>query len=180
MEGRYKAGQGGESISQGKTIEKVMSVAANPQYAQSDAKDTDWVGNTKNTRTLPVSDIDLEFLSRISRTLEDIKLTKVRCEGMVPGSESNELDRPKSRYGSSKEIQTAMAEKKKNHQRKEEKREKVLLDKEKDLWENENWRDRVKDLSSSFSKLNPIDEGKKIVTGRGQAFVVDLDLLEDF
>ena len=139
-----------------------MSAATATQYQASSDKDY----------PLPVSATDQLFLARISSTLEDIKMTKV-------GGSSGEQARPKSRYGSSIKIQQAMAEKKRDHHKREETREKVLLEKEKDLWENQNWRDRVKDLSSSFSKLTPINEGNKIVAGRGQAFVVDLDLLED-
>ena len=43
---------------------------------------------------------------------------------------------------------------------------------EKELWETGDWRDHVKDLNCSFSKLPPINRGKKIA-GRGQAFVVE-------
>ena len=43
---------------------------------------------------------------------------------------------------------------------------------EKELWETGDWRDHVKDLNGSFSKLPPINRGKKIA-GKGQAFVVE-------
>ena len=139
-----------------------MSVTTATQYLPGSEKD----------HPLLVSATDQIFLARMSSTLQDIKMTKL--------SSGEQVDRPKSRYGSSMKIQQAMAEKRMDHNKKEEKREKVLLEKEKDLWENENWRERVKDLSSSFSKLTPINEGNKIVAGRGQAFVVDLDLLDFF
>ena len=126
---------------------------------------------SSDLQTVAVSTVDKEFLERIAPTLEDIQLTRVG--DMVQQS------RPKSRYGSSREIQQAMAEKRRNYQKKEEKRGEVLSEKETDLWENEKWRDRIKDLSSSFSKLLPIHEGKRTIAGKGQSFIVDVSLLED-
>ena len=141
-----------------------MSVVTNSPYLE---KDT-------TSHTIAVSEIDQEFLARFANTLQDIQLTKTKTKS------GDVIPRPASRYGSSRKVQTAKEEMKMNYIRKEVKKEEVLLEKEKDLWENENWRKRMKDLNSSFSKLTPIDEGKKIVAGKGQAFVVDLDLLEDF
>ena len=57
-------------------------------------------------------------------------------------------------------------------QKHEEKKEKVFMEGEKELWETGDWRDHVKDLNGSFSKLPPINRGKKIA-GKGQAFVVE-------
>ena len=139
-----------------------MSVVTNSPYLEKD--------NTSHN--IAVSEIDQEFLARFANTLQDIQMTKTKA--------GEETPRPASRYGSSRKVQTAKEEMKMNYIKKEERKEGVLLEKEKDLWENENWRNRMKDLNSSFSKLTPIDEGKKIVAGKGQAFVVDLDLLEDF
>ena len=96
-----------------------MSVTTATQYLPSSEKD----------HTLPVSATDQIFLARISSTLEEIKMTKVF------ESSGDQLARPKSRYGASIKIQQAMAEKKRDHHKEEEKREKVLLEKEKDLWE---------------------------------------------
>ena len=141
-----------------------MSVVTNPPYLEKDTTD----------HRIAVSEIDQEFLARFANTLQDIQLTKTKTKS------GEEMTRPASRYGSSRKVQTAMEEMKRNYVQKEERKEKVLLEKEKDLWENENWRKRMKDLNSSFSKLTPIDEGKKIIAGKGQAFVVDLDSLEDF
>ena len=141
-----------------------MSVVTNSPYLENDT----------SGHNIAVSEIDQEFLARFANTLQDIQLTKAKTKtGEV-------IPRPASRYGSSRKVQTAKEEMKMNYIKKEERKEGVLLEKEKDLWENENWRNRMKDLNSSFSKLTPIDEGKKIVAGKGQAFVVDLDLLEDF
>merc|ERR1719312_800166 len=137
-----------------------MSVVTNPPYLEKDTPD----------HRIGVSEIDQEFLARFASTLQDIQLTKTKTKS---GEEM-------TRYGSSRKVQTAMEEMKRNYVKKEERKEKVLLEKEKDLWENENWRNRMKDLNSSFTKLTPIDEGKKIIAGKGQAFVVDLDALEDF
>ena len=147
------------------------------EYIQSTDNTTDY--QRKAANSIPVSETDKEFLERIAPTLQDIQLTKVWCHGSVARPADDVMTRPVSRYGSSKKIQNAMAEKKRNHKKKEESKEKVLAEKEKELWETENWRDRVKDLSSSFSKLTPISEGKKIIAGRGQAFVVDLNMLEE-
>ena len=141
-----------------------MSVVTNSPYLE---KDT-------SSHNIAVSEIDQEFLARFANTLQDIQLTKTKTKA------GEKIPRPASRYGSSRKVQTAKEEMKMNYIKKEERKEGVLLEKEKDLWENENWRNRMKDLNSSFSKLTPIDEGKKIVAGKGQAFVVDLDLLEDF
>merc|ERR1719250_191433 len=137
-----------------------MSVVTNLPYLEKDTPD----------HRIAVSEIDQEFLARFANTLQDIQLTKTKT--------GEEITRPASRYGSSRKVQTAMEEMKRNYVHKEERKEKVLLEKEKDLWEKKNWRKRMKDLNSSFSKLTPIDEGKKIIAGKGQAFVVDLDALE--
>ena len=48
----------------------------------------------------------------------------------------------------------------------------VLMDGEKELWESGDWRENIKDLNSSFSKLPPICKENK-VSGNGQAFVVE-------
>merc|ERR1711941_104376 len=45
----------------------------------------------------------------------------------------------------------------------------VLMDVEKELWESGDWRDNIKDLNSSFSKLPPICKENKVATS-GQAF----------
>ena len=47
----------------------------------------------------------------------------------------------------------------------------VLMDVEKELWESGDWRENIKDLNSSFSKLPPICKENKVATS-GQAFVV--------
>ena len=43
---------------------------------------------------------------------------------------------------------------------------------EKELWESGDWRENIKDLNASFSKLPPICKENK-VAGNGQAFVVE-------
>ena len=53
-----------------------------------------------------------------------------------------------------------------------EKRHNVLMENEKELWESGDWRENIKDLNSSFSKLPPICKDNK-VDAIGQAFVVE-------
>ena len=53
-----------------------------------------------------------------------------------------------------------------------EKSEYILMEVEKELWESGDWRDNIKDLNSSFSKLPPICKENK-VAANGQAFVVE-------
>ena len=48
----------------------------------------------------------------------------------------------------------------------------VLHEVEKELWQSGDWRDNIKDLNSSFSKLPPICKENRVV-GNGQSFVVD-------
>ena len=48
----------------------------------------------------------------------------------------------------------------------------ALMDVEKELWESGDWRENIKDLNASFSKLPPICKENK-VAGNGQAFVVE-------
>ena len=48
----------------------------------------------------------------------------------------------------------------------------ILMEVEKELWESGDWRDNIKDLNSSFSKLPPIIKDNKVATS-GQAFVVE-------
>ena len=54
-------------------------------------------------------------------------------------------------------------------------KETVLKDGEKELWLSQDWRENIKDLNSSFSKLPKISKGKKVIKGKAQAFDVDLD-----
>ena len=152
----------------GESIDSLVTPGAMAAFTESNylcqTSNTTSANNTNPT----VSDVDKEFLERISSTLRDIRLTRI----------PNDAERPKSRFGSSAQIQKAMAEKKSEFTKKEDDMNQALLDKERDLWENERWRDRVKDLNSSFSKITPICQGKKIVAGKGQAFIVDLDNLD--
>ena len=48
----------------------------------------------------------------------------------------------------------------------------VLMENEKELWESGDWRENIKDLNSSFSKLPPICKDNK-VAANGQAFIVE-------
>ena len=49
----------------------------------------------------------------------------------------------------------------------------VLMNVEKELWESGDWRENIKDLNSSFSKLPPIIKENRVKHGKSQAFVVD-------
>lgn len=53
-----------------------------------------------------------------------------------------------------------------------EKSQDILMEVEKELWESGDWRENIKDLNSSFSKLPPICKDNKVATS-GQAFVVE-------
>ena len=46
-----------------------------------------------------------------------------------------------------------------------EKSEGILMEVEKELWESGDWRDNIKDLNESFSKLPPICKENKVATG---------------
>ena len=48
-----------------------------------------------------------------------------------------------------------------------------LMNVEKELWESGDWRENIKDLNSSFSKLPPIIKENRVKHGKSQAFVVD-------
>ena len=49
----------------------------------------------------------------------------------------------------------------------------VLMNVEKELWESGDWRENIKDLNSSFSKLPPIIKENRVKHGKSQAFVVE-------
>ena len=52
--------------------------------------------------------------------------------------------------------------------------EMALINVEKELWESGDWRENIKDLNSSFSKLPPIQkENRTTRDGKSQAFLVD-------
>lgn len=53
-----------------------------------------------------------------------------------------------------------------------EKSQEILMEVEKELWESGDWRENIKDLNSSFSKLPPICKDNKVAAS-GQAFVVE-------
>ena len=54
------------------------------------------------------------------------------------------------------------------------KEEIALIHVEKELWESGEWRENIKDLNSSFSKLPPIQKENRLKKdGKSQAFVVD-------
>ena len=76
--------------------------------------------------------------------------------------------------GLRKKIDAAKKEKeqRRSDESSDKKQEKVLMDVEKELWESGDWRDNIKDLNASFSKLPPICKENKVATS-GQAFVVD-------
>ena len=50
----------------------------------------------------------------------------------------------------------------------------ALVNVERELWESEDWRENIKDLNSSFSKLPPIIKDNRVKHGgKSQAFVVE-------
>ena len=54
------------------------------------------------------------------------------------------------------------------------KEEIALINVEKELWESGDWRENIKDLNSSFSKLPRIQKENRVKKhGKSQAFVVD-------
>merc|ERR1712001_586743 len=59
---------------------------------------------------------------------------------------------------------------------KKEKEDLVLMNVEKELWESGDWRENIKDLNSSFSKLPPIIKENRVKHGKSQA----LGLIERF
>ena len=97
----------------------------------------------------------------VNKTTERIQGTKERTKVARP-TQSADLRRRK------------MEGKMSCLKKKEKTVETVLTEEEKDLWENSTWRNQIKDLNESFSKLPPIFEGNKC--GRkSRAFVVKID-----
>ena len=118
----------------------------------------------------PVSEADQKFVESLERNVAKIKARRKSLPGTIKSSEDDEEARKKLPVNN--ELRKKILEGKKDLQKHEEKKEKVFMEGEKELWESGDWRDHVKDLNGSFSKLPPINRGKKIA-GKGQAFVVE-------
>ena len=76
----------------------------------------------------------------------------------------------KTCWGLRRKIEEGKIEMKKIDDKKE---DLVLMNVEKELWESGDWRENIKDLNSSFSKLPPIIKENRVKPGKSQAFVVD-------
>ena len=110
----------------------------------------------------PVSVTDMKFIEEISENLKEIKKRSKYLQLENVGNRERK---------SSLQLRKTLRENKKEM---EERKEKVMVEGEKELWETDNWREHVKDLNASFSKLPPISRDKKRVEGKGESFVVDL------
>merc|ERR1712223_650449 len=104
-----------------------------------------------------------------------------RTRSLSPRSVARAVNQPvmdparvKVSSGLRKKIDAAKKEKeqKRSDESSDKKKEKVLMDVEKELWESGDWRVNIKDLNASFSKLSPIIKENKVANS-GQAFVVD-------
>jgi len=117
----------------------------------------------------PVSLTDQKFIEQAVRNIEVKK--KVSLSGSSPNL--SDLSKKERRKLS---LRKAMQEKRMEVQEGDDQhgkiKDKVLCDVEKELWDSGDWRDQIKDLNSSFSKLPPISKGKKVVEGKGQAFII--------
>ena len=110
----------------------------------------------------PVSVTDKNFIEEISENLKKIKKRKTSLQ--------LEKEENKERK-SSLQLRKTLRDNKKEM---EERKEKVMVEGEKELWEIGDWREHVKDLNASFSKLPPITRDKRMVKGKGESFVVDV------
>eukprot|EP00090_Calanus_glacialis_P043723 TRINITY_DN77468_c0_g1_i1.p2 TRINITY_DN77468_c0_g1~~TRINITY_DN77468_c0_g1_i1.p2 ORF type:complete len:118 (-),score=47.87 TRINITY_DN77468_c0_g1_i1:59-412(-) len=110
----------------------------------------------------PVSFTDLHFIEEISENLKKIERRRKSLQLEEEGNRERK---------SSLHLRKTLKQDKKEML---EKKEKVMVDREKELWETGDWREHVKDLNASFSKLPPISREKKRVEGKGESFVVDL------
>ena len=120
----------------------------------------------------PVSETDQKFVEKLSENVGKINIRRRSLPGAINPSEE-EVKKRKSKIPVNIELRKKILEGKKDLQKHEEKKEKTFMEGEKELWQSGDWRDHVKDLNASFSKLPPINRGKKIVEGRGQSFVVE-------
>ena len=50
----------------------------------------------------------------------------------------------------------------------------ALVEGEVEVIQSGNWRDEIKDLGESFSRLPPINQNKKVIPGKGQSFYVEM------
>ena len=120
----------------------------------------------------PVSETDQKFVEGLSKSVAKMKVRRISLPGAINTSEES-LKKRKSKIPVNNELRKKILEGKKDLEKHEEKKEKVFMEGEKSLWETGDWREHVKDLNCSFSKLPPINRGNKIVQGKGQAFVVE-------
>ena len=114
----------------------------------------------------PVSETDQKFVENLAKNLSKIKVRRNSLPDALHSFKEQHQSRQKTK------LREKIIEGKRNMQEYEEKKEKMFLEGEKEMWESGDWRDHVKDLNCSFSKLPPINRGKKIA-GKGQAFVVE-------
>ncbi|XP_023343995.1 uncharacterized protein LOC111713378 [Eurytemora carolleeae] len=117
----------------------------------------------------PVSRTDKLFLERVGKNQIDMR-RRVSLSGSAPNV--SQLDPKEQRKVS---LRKAISEKRrevKEQDNPDALKDKVLMDGEKEIWDSGDWRQQIKDLNSSFSKLPPISKGKKIVDGKAQAFIV--------
>ena len=109
----------------------------------------------------PVSMTDLMFIEEISENLRKIRQRRKSLQFETEN---------RTHHRKSFDLRRSLKEDKKEM---EKKKEKVLVGGEKELWEAGSWREHIKDLNSSFSKLPPISRQKKSIEGCGESFFVD-------
>jgi len=137
-------------------------------------------GSLQNVNALPppISVTDQAFIEKLSEGVGRIQLARQRSSSLPPGQAEAQLKRIEEENGASKKSKIAVEVRRKKEEarakerQQEKEKEKVMSSGEKELWESGDWREHVKDLNASFSKLPPISKGKK-KRGRGEAFTVE-------
>ena len=120
---------------------------------------------TSPTRiTSLVSSNDMKLLEKLpfSQNLHKIKTSK---------NLNDEAGSKQSKCGNNSDLKRTMVESKRALVAQAGK-EPHLAEGEAELWHSGDWREQIKDLNASFSKLPPISKGKKIIAGKGESFVV--------
>jgi len=152
-----------------------MSLLARPEVAVT----APLTGSLQNVNALPppISVTDQAFIEKLSEGVGRIQLARQRSSSLPPGQAEAQLKRIEEENGAKKskiaeEVRRKKEEARAKERRQEKEKEKVMSSGEKELWESGDWRDHVKDLNASFSKLPPISKGKK-KRGRGEAFTVE-------
>merc|ERR1719323_1833758 len=120
---------------------------------------------------------DQAFIEKLSEGVGRIQLARQRSSSLPPGEAAAQIKRIEEENGTKKskiaeEVRRKKEEARAKERRQEKEKEKVMSHGEKELWESGDWRDHVKDLNASFSKLPPKErrqeEEKEKVMSHGE------------